>query len=54
MEYYAARIDDFVDSTVTWKNAYESWLSKKKQNAKSCLHNECNYIKLCMHRNKAL
>lgn len=31
MEYYAAGIDDFVDSMVTWKNAYEKWLSKKSK-----------------------
>ena len=31
MEYYLARIDDFVDSIVTWKNAYERWLSKKSR-----------------------
>lgn len=53
MEYHAARIDDFVDSAITWKNAHERWLSKKKQNAKLCLHYECNYVKLCTPINKA-
>ena len=31
MDYYAARIDDFVDSIVTWKNAYERQLTKKSR-----------------------
>lgn len=52
MEYHAARIDDFVDGAVTWKN--EGQLSEKKQNAKLCLYYECRYVKLCMHMSKAL
>lgn len=54
MEYYAARRPDFVDRAVTWKNAYEKQISTKKQNSKLCLHHGCNYVKLCMHINKAL
>lgn len=54
MEYHAARIDDVVDSAVTWKNAYEGWLSKKKQDAKLCSYSECHCVKLTTHMNKAL